>query len=381
MNLLDCFFKDGPELRGIHGFRDWRFYLTALLLFGSMLCLMRDKFFLVDGEFVYRQGAVVLLLALVIHSAFAWETPIFGKPAGANLLLQVFALAPFALLIVRLCAADGASSQELTRILPSDRMLKLLCKTLYALYDLVPAWLAELFRNWRVTLLFLLVLGVLCLRRVVLRTAAIVLVLLLLFICQINRPGGMAWMLCGTVLLGAALVFMFCRYDRVAYYENVLVRIRRGGEIGEEELRTILTVMAQLESGERISNDRFRQIVKSAYSAGRRYADGEIDLISGELAKRLIMTHALVTLRNDANGVFMYPDPLLFFYGDNLLTAVATLPRIVFVGAFALLWVMMPFDLIPDALPFIGTLDDLAVTILCGAVAHRAALPLRRRDG
>ena len=381
MNLLKCFVEDAPDVRGIHSFRDWRFYLVALLLLGSTLCLMRDPYFIVDGDFVYRQGAVVMLLALVIYSAFAWETPIFGKPAGANLLLQTFALAPFALLIVRLCAADGGSSRELTRDMPLDPFLRVLSKAMYAMYDLIPSWLTDLFRNWHVTLLFLLVLGVLCLRRVVIRTAAIVLLLLVLFICQINRGGGMWWMLAGMALLIAALSFMFCRYDRISYYENILARIRRGGEIGQEELRVILTVMAQLEYGERLSNDRFRQIVKDCYAANRRYADDEIDLISGEVAKRMIMTHALVTLRNDASGVFISPDPLLFFYGDNLLTAVATLPRIVFVGAFALLWVIMPFDLFPDAIPFVGALDDIAVTGLSLVVAQHAALPLRRKDG
>lgn len=381
MNLLECFVKNAPDVRGIRSFRDWRFYMVSLLLSGSTLCLMRDPYFIVDGEFVYRQGGMVLLLALVVYSAFAWETPIFGKPAGANLLQQTFALAPFALLIVRLCAADGGSSQELARIMPSDPVLKVLSEAMYALYDLIPSWLADLFRNWHVTLLFLLVMAALCLRRVVIRTAAIVLVLLVLFICQINRGGGMWWMLAGMALLIAALSFMFCRYDRISYYENVLARIRRGGEIGREELRTILTVMAQLEYGERLSNGRFRQIVKDCYSADRRYADGEIDLISGEVAKRMIMTHALVTLRNDTGGVFISPDPLLFFYGDNLLTAVATLPRIVFVAAFALLWVIMPFDFIPDAIPFVGVLDDIAVTGLSLVVAQHAALPLRRKDG
>lgn len=380
MNLLDCFVRNAPNVRGIHGFRDWRFYLTALLLLGSMLCLMRDPYFIVDSEFVYRQGAVVMLLALVIHAAFAWETPIFGKPAGANLLLQTLALIPFALLVVRLCAADGGSSLELST--PKFQgVLAILNDAVTGFYKLIPAWIIDIFRNWHVTLLFLLVLGVLCLRRVVLRAAAIVLVLLVLFIGQIDRAGGMGWMLVGMVLLIAALSFMFCRYDRVAYYENVLARIRRGGELGKEELRTILTVMEQLEQGGRISNDRFRQIVKGCYEGERNYTDGEIDLISGEVAKRMIQTHALVTLRNDASGIFMSPAPLLFFYGDNPLAAVATLPRIVFVCAFALLWVMMPFDLIPDALPFVGVLDDISVTALSIMVARQSAMPLRRKDG
>ena len=63
---------EAPDRRGIKSFRDWRFYLVALLLLGSTLCLMRDPYFIVGGEFVYKQGSVVLLMALLIAAAFAW---------------------------------------------------------------------------------------------------------------------------------------------------------------------------------------------------------------------------------------------------------------------------------------------------------------------
>ena len=56
---------------GIGSFRDWRFYPVMALLLASTLCFARDPYFLVCGEFVYRQGVVVLLLALVIAAAFA----------------------------------------------------------------------------------------------------------------------------------------------------------------------------------------------------------------------------------------------------------------------------------------------------------------------
>jgi len=380
MNMLSGLFNSNSSpAQGVLDFRDWRFYLAALLLAGGTLCLIRDPYFIVNGEFEFRQGVVVLLLALVIGSAFTWETPIFGRPAGANLLLQSFAMVPFALFVTRLCATDGGSSPDLTPPRGSSPW-DIFALSMNNLLSLIPGWILEIFRNWRVLLLFLIVLAILCLRRVILRSAAIVLTLLILLACQINRGGDLKWLAWGMLLLIAALAVMFCRYDRMSYYENILLRIRRGGELGAEELRAMLLIMAQLEQGGRISESGFRQIVKNCYAAEGRYDDGEITLISGEVAKRMILVHRLVTLHNDGDGVFMSPDPLLLFYHDSLLGAISTLPRIVFACAFALLWVLLPIDLIPDALPFVGTLDDIAVAVLGFVVTQRTAQPLRRRD-
>ena len=366
-----------PDSRGIKSFRDWRFYLVAFLLAGSLFCLLYDPFFNVYGEFVYRQGVVVLLLALTIAASFLWETPIFGKPAGANLLLQAFGIAPFSLLLARLCAADGKSSRELAA--PDfTGFWGSMSGALSQALNIVPAWIRELFSNWPVLVLFLLVLGILCLRRIELRTGAIVLVLTVLFAQQIDR-GNVAWLTGAALLLAAALSFMFSRYDQASYFENVTKRLRRSGTLTPEELRSILRVMEQLSRKKRLSDGNFRQIVKDAYAADRQYSENELDLISGELAKRMIHTHDLVWLRNDTEGIFLYPDPQLF-RDDNLLAAVAILPRVVFVSLFGLLWVIMPIDLIPDGVPLVGTLDDIAVMALSGIVVQSSSSALKKRN-
>ena len=365
-----------PEPRGIKGFGDWRFYPVFLLLSGSLFCLIYDPYFISYGEFAYRQGAMVLLMALTVAAAFLWETPIFGKPAGANLLLQSFSIAPFSLLMARLCATDGKSSQELTAPKFSG-ILATVCDMLYKAVEIIPAWIRDMFSNWHVTLLFLLVLAILCVRSIQFRTGAIGLMLLVLFAGQLNR-GGIGYLTVAALLLAAALSFMFSRYDKVSYWENVLKRLR-SGELTAVELRAVLLVMAQLARKKRLSEGNFRQIVKDCYaSAEHPRTENELAMISGELAKRMIHSHDLVSLRNDSEGVFLFPDPLLF-QDENLLSAVAVVPRIIFVGAFALLWVIMPFDLIPDALPLVGTLDDISVMILSGIVIQNSSLPMRKR--
>ena len=366
-----------PDPRGIKSFRDWRFYLVALLLCGSLLCLIYDPYFISYGEFVYRQGVMVLLMALTIAAAFLWETPIFGKPAGANLLLQSFSIAPFSLLVARLCATDGNNSQELTTPRFSG-VWSAVGDTLYKVIDIIPAWLRDMFSNWQITLLFLLVLAILCVRDIRFRTGAIGLMLLLLFAGQLNRGGELGYLTGAALLLVTALSFMFSRYDKVSYFENILKRLRRSGAIGAEELRAVLLVMEQLARKKRLSEGNYRQIVKDCYaSAEHPRTENELNMISGELAKRMIHNHDLVSLRNDSEGIFLFPDPLLF-QDDNLLSSVAVVPRIIFVGAFALLWVIMPFDLIPDQLPLVGTLDDISVMILSAIVIQSSSMPMRK---
>ncbi len=370
--------SEAPDSRGIKSFRDWRFWLVVVLLSASFYCMLNEPYFKNCGEFVFRQGVIVLFLALTIAAAFLWETPIFGKPAGANLLLQSFSIAPFALLVTRLCASDGKSSAELA--LPKFTGFWHWMESLsVSALSYIPAWIREIFANWQITLLFLLVLGVLCLRRIQLRAGAIGVILLLLFAVQLNRGTDLKFFLFATLFFIAALSFMFSRYDRISYYENILKRLHRSQTLGAEELRAVLLVMEQLERKKRLSDGNFRQIVKDCYTADRPYNETELNLISGEVAKRMIHNHNLVSLRNDGEGIFLFPDPLLF-YDDNLLRSVATIPRIVFVGLFALLWVLMPVDLIPDALPLVGTLDDIAVMILSGVVIQNSARPTYERN-
>lgn len=364
------------DRRGIKGFRDWRFYLAATLLAGSLLCLIHDPYFIVYGEFAYSQGVVVLLLALTVAAAFLWETPIFGKPAGANLLLQSFSIVPFALLMTRLCAADGTSSQA-QKAPDFSGFWAAVSEVLYRVLEIIPAWIRELFSNWHIMLLFLVVLGILCWRDVRFRVGAITLILLLLFAIQLGRDSGILNLIAGALLLATALCLMFSRYDKVSYYENILKRLHRSKTFSPEELRSILLVMEKLERKKRLSDEDFRQIVKDCYAADNLLPKGVLDQIAGELARRMIHNHDLVSLRNDSEGIFMFPDPLLY-QDDNLLCAVAVVPRLIFVSIFALLWVVLPFDLLPDSLPLVGLIDDMVVMALSGVMIHTTSFPMRK---
>ena len=83
---------------------------------------------------------------------------------------------------------------------------------------------------------------------------------------------------------------------------------------------------------------------------------------------------SVIDKENDIKGKFtgqlekFFEDVKLFFmmlkdywngkYRDVPWWAIAAI-------VFALLYVLNPFDLIPDAIPFIGQIDDVAVMVLC----------------
>ena len=56
---------------------------------------------------------------------------------------------------------------------------------------------------------------------------------------------------------------------------------------------------------------------------------------------------------------------------NALLERINTFARLASVVLIAALWTLMPFDTVPDIVPFVGILDDLAVNAMAWTVARR----------
>ena len=57
----------------------------------------------------------------------------------------------------------------------------------------------------------------------------------------------------------------------------------------------------------------------------------------------------------------------------------AIAPRLLMTAAFAIVWIMLPVDLVPDGIPLFGVLDDAAVALISG-FALQKALPSFRPE-
>ena len=357
----------GRGTRGVHGFGDGRFYVVLFMYLTAFLIFAKDPFFHQNGVFVYQQGIVTLLLGGLLAAALNWEMCIFGKPVGANLFLHVIQVFPLTLLVARLTARPSVvppPSSFMGHVLKASKELSQ--KLLGDVVNGIPPWLIDVFSNWKICLFLALLLFFLCLRHLPMKLGAVI-CLFLVPLATVIQDGGVGHLLAGIALLGVGMTLQFCRYDRILYYENVFHRLQRtplpDAKFGDVALR----VMVQLENDGRLSEGNLTGIVRSEYGTEAALPPAELKAKCGEVLQKLVYEYGLAVLRGDVDGLFLKADPMLSHH-DSLLTSVAVFPRAVLALLTAAIWVLLPVDVIPDAIPFLGMLDDVAVTIFSGLV-------------
>ncbi len=356
---------------GIASARDPKFYAVALLYLGAFIAFAHDGFFQVEGVFLYQQGIVTLLLAFVLAATLNWELYLFGRPAGANLVLQFIAIFPWALFLARILGdptpqplfpessglfADLLSTVEDFIHASGERFL--------------PPWLVDIFANWKISLLAIICLFILSCRFLKLKLAGLI-ILLLIPLSQTLAAAPEPEFLLGSLLFLFGLSWQFCRYDKTIFFENVIASLQISNGIDEALLRVVLNTMQRLFAGnQKLSEAHFLQMVKDAYPSAAA-DDEEARALAAEITRKMVYSYNLVHIQGGSDGFFLLPNQRLYTY-DSLLVSIAAVPRIVLMLITAVIWVLLPIDLIPDAIPFFGTLDDISVTILSTYVLKKS---------
>ena len=122
-------------------------------------------------------------------------------------------------------------------------------------------------------------------------------------------------------------------------------------------------------------------LVRQTYEAAPGIDAAGVREITRCITRDLVTTHGLLQVRHDAEGIFLVPPPALEFEAD-VLEQIARLPRMVIVFLLASVWVLMPFDILPDAIPLVGAIDDVIIMTLAGWPLARLLeqrIELRRR--
>ncbi len=361
------------EGHGVTSLSFFRFLAVLFLYAGAFVVLATDPFFQDNGIFVYRQGIVTVFFAFVVTASLNWELLLFGRASGANMFLQILQIPPLTLLLARLTAFPSTPSHQ-PLIKKLFQFLQDTDKELFNLTSMVPDWLTDLFSNWRISLCFMLVLFILSFRNIRMKLALLISVLVILLGSAASSLS--IWLIGGTVLLACGYSFQFCRYDRVIFFENAVRRIARSGTCDSMLTSVMLSVLTVFYESGKVSRPRLLQLVQSVYAGNRALNGDELQLLAGEIVRKMVYQYDLAEVIFTGEGEFLAPNPRLFSY-DNLLGMVAVAPRIVMTLMFGVLWIFLPVDLVPDGIPFLGVLDDAAVALI-SCFAFQRALPVFR---
>ena len=378
MNRIACWITSpAPEGRGVASMTALRFFAVLILYIGALIVFARDPFFQSNGIFVYRQGIVTVFFAFVLTASLNWEMLLFGRVAGGNLILQLMQLPALTLLLARLTAFPSKPIGPKGILQNLFRYLHSVEQDTFNLTGSVPAWLSDLVGNWRISLCFMLILFFLSFRNLQLKLGLLLSILMILFGTAAVQ-GLSIWLIGGTLLLIAGYTFQFCRYDRVIFFENAVRRIARSGPCDSLLSSVMLSVLSAFYENGRVSRPQLLQLVQGVYAEKYPLHGNDLQLIAGEIVRKMVYQYGLAQVHSSSDGEFLAPNPRLFRY-DNLLGMAAVAPRLLLTASFAIIWIMLPVDLVPDGIPLFGVLDDAAVALISG-FALQKALPSFRPE-
>ena len=365
-----------PVERGVAKMTAPKFFLVLLLYIGALIVFARDPFFQNNGIFVYRQGIVTVFFAFVLTASLNWEMLLFGRVSGGNLLLQLMQLPPLTLLLARLTSFPSEPLGPVSIREKFFQFLHSLDKETFNFAACVPDWLGDLFGNWRISLCFMLILFFLSFRNLQLKLGLLISVLVILFGSALNAGGLSVFLIGGTLLLIAGYALQFCRYDRVIFFENAVRRIARSGPCDSKLSSVMLSAVTAFYETGKVSRPQLMELVRSVYADQYPLQGNDLQLIAAEVVRKMVYQYGLAEVHSSSDGEFLAPNPMLFRY-DNLLGLAAVAPRLLMTASFAILWILLPIDLVPDGIPLLGVLDDAAVALISG-FALQKALPAVR---
>lgn len=331
--------------------RHGKFLAVLLLECTATVCLSRDHWFGSYG-FSVEFNWMILALVLLSISALAWESRLFGPPRGINLFLQGLFAIPFYLFCYRLLA-NSPRGEVLEKNLWNE--LLTLMHTgieLTGILANVPGWIRTMFGNLPLLGLLVLLLVLCAFRSPTIRLGGALMLGIWGTVAGGFAPqGAPEWFIPGALLLGGAALLLF-------------------------EPRRELDACAILQGSLQSINDPvlYEDCLRLAYTTWKRgYLDGETAtklLSAPEAAPRvfheLAEIRSFLTLETGNRGTILHSTGELS-PEESPLAAFAVYPRTIFFYALALLWILSPIDLIPDAIPVAGVLDDLTISLLATA--------------
>jgi hypothetical protein len=386
MTMLASVVRIGQEVAATSQTTLLRQLAVILLYVGAARLMIRDPWF--SGEmFLWRQSSILVILGLLIVLTMAFEWHLLGVAKRLNLVAQLTLAYPFTIFLARLLGRpwnEGGADSLLARIFGLARA----AADTFGLTAFIPTWLADAFASPGTTLVLL----AFCLVTVVCQSpgarigGTVTLMLVPLAVACAQPPFPSRSFLLG---LGCMVAGMALQYANVTkYYRDRTILDRLRHVTDEAARRASLRLVTRAWDTGRLSEATAEGIVRQVYAGSAGASSGSESAartpdITRLLVHDLVTTHGLLDVRHNTEGIFLVPAADTGGH-DEILEQVARFPRIMLVLILAVVWVLMPIDLLPDAVPLVGAIDDVVIMSLASwplGQLFGQQLPLRRSAG
>lgn len=337
-----------------------------LVAFGLMAM---DPFFSESGMFRWRQSSTLMLLSMLIVLTIAFDWHLLGRPRGVNLFGQLLFFFPFTLFLARLLGSPWSLAQG-TDLLSQVKGVLGDIAGVIGIGNLIPKFISDFFLSPSLFLLLVLfAFSAEMFRSRQNRVAACVSMLLVplavLYSSGSDYPS--LSFVAGTLLMAMGVAFQYQDVDRI--YREMPLMARLSHLTNPLELRASSRLLQRAMADGRLGQESAIGIVRRCCeSQGLSLDEDALKETAHILVERLVAEHGVLQLQRTTEGAYLIPVEAT---GEDESTwrAIATAPRRFIVGTIAVVWWLMPIDLIPDAVPLVGTMDDV---LLLSA----AAIPL-----
>ena len=330
-----------------------------------------------DRYFAWNQGVIVMLLSFIVVSTMCFEWHLMGRTEGINVILQFLLIFPFSLFLGRIIGRPWSYSGNQGLLGEAASFIKDALNT-SGISGLIPRPIQELFSSPGLAVFLVFICAALSFgSRKSTRIGLLITAIIIPFASALSyapRPSPGFYVGVMLMLFGTGLQFL--DVSRYVCDVNILTRLKHVDDEAERKC-SIRIAKRAFEEG-RVTEQTALEIVRRCYTEQHGFEPDSVPLIARSLCHRLVHEHGLLSVHLSSDGLFLAPAKNLYIY-DSLLAEVALWPRSIILGSIAVIWWLSPLDIIPDAVPFVGTVDDFLIMLLGGMPLMRQIASARNR--
>lgn len=362
--------------KGIHNFYEYKFSLAVLLNIVAI-----TMFYETDNKMGLEHVILPGCIAVLVVSTLAWRFKLLGSPRNqVCVVLHFILMISIVFMLNRVFSSSTVIYPKIPFPTTLNDVLSLPISLLQfasgVLFSLVSHLFAVAILGWFGTaILLVFVLFSIILPR---KHAVTCLFLGFIFIALCGLKFGSFTssflFLLGMGALMACVILMHEDANRYDFWASTMENIKEQHRYPRVANEIEIDILGNLYKNKRIASDTIKSIV--AYQV-ERCCDkpgtastikerSEISMIAKVLIEKLIYQDGLVVLEQDKNGQFLALNAHVY-HTEPLFVEMAYSIHSALVIVIAAAYVLSPVDLIPDVIPAVGVLDDLAISALGGA--------------